>query len=183
LTGFVKKFLISFHQAVRTDVVAVTVVLLITILSISQVVAEKRKFDETIAISHSMITSLSDISNGKTIVFSSTGLDIIEFGFFSKVKFPKVRQVICYDIGSYSLVERYKEFLDKTCQCNSSSMPEFFHYLLRLKDDLVYVSQMERTELISEYLEVIHGMKVDFIPIDARYPKGQLVRFFTIESR
>ncbi len=172
----------ALRQKRKMGMTVLAGVFAIAVMSVSRVLAEKREFEETIAGNNAMINQLHDAAAGKTLVFSSTGLDMVETEVFSRVAFPEAKQVMCYDFGSYSLVERYKKFLDNACQCNSSSMPEFFGYLLENKHNVIYVSQMNRMELIREYMKVIHGMDISFMPVEASYPEGQMVRFYTIEN-
>lgn len=170
----------ALRQKRKMGLMVLAGVFAIAVMSLSRVLAEKREFEQTIAGNNTMINQLHVAAGGKILVFSSTGLDMVETGVFSHVAFPEAEQVMCYDFGSYGLVERYKKFLDNACQCNSSSMPEFFRYLLENKHSVVYVSQMNRTDLIREYMKVIHGMDINFMTVQASYPEGQTVRFYTI---
>lgn len=90
---------------------------------------------------------------------------------FVFIKMLPIKNVYLYDMAQLTFTKEYKPYLDAFCDCDAHIMPEFFNGIQNKLDSIDYYSSPYRVSTLSSYLELVHGMKVNFIPKEKYYLK------------
>ncbi|MES2622247.1 MAG: hypothetical protein V4615_15460, partial [Bacteroidota bacterium] len=133
------------------------------------------------------IKEVNEMAAGKILMLDVNSRQLIHGNVFTVVKFPKVQKILLYDLGEFPLIPSYKMILDNFCHCNSSRVNEFYRYLKEQKENVLFVSTDSRIQMISGYLQLVHGINYHFTKLPGNFKaskifcNGEYLNYYIIE--
>jgi hypothetical protein len=146
------------------------ITLFITIsLIFFEVKSRTAEINEKIAIRKEIFKS----GENRYIFFDVNTREILDDFVFTRM--DPIKNVYLYDMAQLTFTKEYKPYLDDFCDCDAHDMPQFFNSIKDKLSSIDYYSSPYRVNTLSAYLNLVHGMKVSFIPKDRYYLKNNKI--------
>lgn len=105
---------------------------------------------------------------------------LLHSSLFKPATLPSIKQFLFYDQGQLSMVPFFKKIADYDCQCNSAEADMYYRFLISKKNSVIIISNLERMNFISGYMELIHKQMISFKRGEKLPGKNDLF-YFTIK--
>lgn len=140
-----------------------TIILLILLFSFSiRFITRANTFQEVMEQNKALSIQINKKATGKFLYIDVNSHILLHGALFHPIDLKDIKQYILYDHGQLGFLPFFKKLSDEICQCNSSKANEFFDFLISEKNNLIIISNPERMDFISKYLELVHGQKIFF---------------------
>jgi len=107
---------------------------------------------------------------GKDIILDNQSVSLLSQSThpFQKMDVSEFHRIYLNDMGSLSIVEPYKSYLAKECQCNMDDASGFYRFIQGNADRIRIISTGERLDFLSAYFSNVHGLNLSFEKADTR---------------
>lgn len=147
------------------------VVLLITILSVGVLGVFKLTEMQTLTTSYQLGAQnirafkkeLLVEHSDKTIIFNSIGWQLLRADLFDNNELQNTVQLLAFDNGELYMYPSY----DKTMQqwCGSDHLKDIAKAIVEKKEEILFVSTVDRMQLIEDYLRIVYGVTLNAVPV------------------
>lgn len=115
------------------------------------------------------------LHQAQLMINSSFPFDIPDFSSFKKI--------YLFDSDVLYLVENYNAYLRENCNCNAGNYADFMDFLVTKKEELVIISNEERTDLMTYYCSKVRKENYLFTPIDSVISNGEVSIAYTLDKK
>lgn len=105
----------------------------------------------------------------KTIIFNSICWQLLRADLFDNNELQADMQLLAFDNGELYMYPTY----DKTMQqwCGSDHLSDIAKAIVEKKEEVLFVSTVDRMHLIEDYLRIVYGVDLNVLPV---YPNSAL---------
>ena len=125
--------------------------------AVNKIVEDTSCFENT-------MRAIDNLSSNNTIILTTQSFHLFDHHFSLRNKKYTNNKYLMFDVWTYYLDPEYLKYLGGECHCDPLDPFSFFNWLAG--QNAYYIAEPRRFDLTAKYMDLVHGQKIRFVPIE-----------------